>query len=235
MRLPLQPNREGRRVLEPGAPPWRAIRAFAVALLATMAVVGSGPPTGAVATMVASQDRTDFRDAASVTVSAARHASPTRLRIPAIAVDARLMELGLRKDRSLEVPPDAATSGWFNGGPRPGQMGPAIIAAHVHWNGRPGVFAHLGALRYDDRIIVARSDGSSAVFRVTRVSRFAKSRFPTNLVYGNIDHAGLRLITCDGFDYSHHRYLDNVVVFAMLITIRPAADRPIRRVSLIGR
>lgn len=145
------------------------------------------------------------------------------LRIPAIDVDSPLMRLGLRYDGSLQVPPDAFTSGWYTGGPRPGRLGPAVIAAHVHWDGRWGVFQHLADLRYGDRIMVDRRDGSTATFRVTRVSRFAKANFPTKLVYGNIDHAGLRLITCEGFSATEHAYLDNVVVFAMLIsTQRPA-------------
>jgi sortase (surface protein transpeptidase) len=151
---------------------------------------------------------------------ASRVPAPERLRIPAIHVNAPFMRLGLQHDGSLEVPPNASSVGWFIGGPNPGQMGPAIVAAHVHWNGRPGVFANLGRLQYDDRIIVTRKDGSSAIFRVTRVSRFTKSHFPTNLVYGNIGHRGLRLITCDGFDISSHAYLENVVVFAMLVALR---------------
>jgi hypothetical protein len=70
---------------------------------------------------------------------------------------------------------------------------------------------------------VTRADGRTVVFTVDRVARFSKSRFPTQAVYGAIDHAGLRLITCGGtYDESEHRYLDNVVVFARLETVRRA-------------
>ena len=131
-----------------------------------------------------------------------------------------MITLGLRWDGSLAVPPNAYSSGWFTGSPTPGQRGPAIVTGHVHWNGRAGVFTDLSRLRFDDRIIVDRQDGSTAVFRVTRVSRFTKASFPTALVYGDIDHVGLRLITCDGFDPAKHAYLDNVVVFAMLVALR---------------
>jgi hypothetical protein len=96
-----------------------------------------------------------------------------------------------------------------------------VIAGHVTWNGVPGVFYRLGTLRRGDRVAVTRDDGMTAVFAVDRVARFAKSRFPTRTVYGAIDHAGLRLITCGGtYDKSEHRYLDNVVVFARLETVR---------------
>jgi LPXTG-site transpeptidase (sortase) family protein len=102
-------------------------------------------------------------------------------------------------------------------------LGPAVIAAHVHWNGRWGVFEHLADLNYGDRISIDRRDGSTVAYRVTRVSRFKKTSFPTNLVYGNINHVGLRLITCDGFSLSRHAYLDNVVVFAVLIPPKGSA------------
>jgi LPXTG-site transpeptidase (sortase) family protein len=134
-----------------------------------------------------------------------------------------MMPLSLQRDGSLQVPPDRFRSGWYAGGPRPGELGPAVIAAHVHWDGRWGAFEHLADLDYGDRILVERGDHRVAVFRVTRVSTFKKSNFPTNLVYGNIDHAGLRLITCDGFSASKHAYVDNVVVFAVLVPPPPSA------------
>ncbi|MEX1163483.1 MAG: hypothetical protein WEB03_07875, partial [Nitriliruptor sp.] len=60
-------------------------------------------------------------------------------------------------------------------------------------------------------------DGSTARFVVTRVERFAKTEFPTAEVYGDLDHAGLRLITCGGdFDRERRTYEDNHVIFAEL-------------------
>jgi hypothetical protein len=76
-------------------------------------------------------------------------------------------------------------------------------------------------MRRGDQVSITRKDGKTAVFTVTRVAQFSKSRFPTRAVYGPIDHAGLRLITCGGtYDRSRSRYLDNVVVFAKLQAVR---------------
>ncbi len=120
----------------------------------------------------------------------------------------------------MEVP-DPPVAGWFSRGPAPGALGPATIAGHVTWNGAPAVFHRLGAMRRGDQVIVTRKDGKTAVFTVTRVAQFSKSRFPSRAVYGPIDHAGLRLITCGGtYDSARHRYLDNVVVFARLEAVR---------------
>ena len=143
--------------------------------------------------------------------------SPVRLQIGAIGVDSTLMDLGLRADGSMGVPPDAFPAGWYTGGPTPGELGPAIIAGHVDWNGQ-GVFYRLRDLKPGDQVTITRTDGSKPVFRVTRVSQFPKDQFPTKLVYGNIDHAGLRLITCGGSYNSRTRhYEDNLVAFADLV------------------
>jgi hypothetical protein len=54
---------------------------------------------------------------------------------------------------------------------------------------------------------------------VDRVDEYAKDEFPTDAVYGDLDHAGLRLITCGGeFDDDSGSYVDNVVVFATFVT-----------------
>ncbi|MCW2636914.1 MAG: secreted protein [Blastococcus sp.] len=143
---------------------------------------------------------------------------PVRLRIPSIGVDSDLMALGLRGDGSLEVPPEGFPAGWYTGAPTPGELGPAIIAGHVDWNGQPGVFYGLRDLKPGADVSVDRADGSTAVFRVRSVQRFPKDAFPTEAVYADIDHPGLRLITCGGsFDKEAHSYRDNLVAFAELL------------------
>lgn len=53
-------------------------------------------------------------------------------------------------------------------------------------------------MRQRDKIYVNRADGTVAVFEVERVTEYKKSALPTQDVYGNIDHTGLRLTTCGG-------------------------------------
>jgi sortase (surface protein transpeptidase) len=128
------------------------------------------------------------------------------------------MRLGALADGTMEVPPVGFPAGWYSNAPTPGELGPAILAGHVDWGGRPGVFYRLRDLKSGDKITVDRQDGSAAVFRVTRVEQFPKNDFPTGLVYGDIDHAGLRVITCGGaFDRRARSYESNIVVFADLV------------------
>ena len=142
---------------------------------------------------------------------------PLALQIPAIAVDTGLLQLGLLADGSMEVPPDGASAGWYDGAPTPGELGPAVIAGHVDWVTGPGVFYDLAGLAAGDEVRVTRTDGTVAVFVVTAVEEYAKDEFPTDRVYGDIDHAGLRLITCGGsWNAETRHYESNTVVFAEL-------------------
>jgi hypothetical protein len=146
---------------------------------------------------------------------------PLRLQVPSIGVDTELMELGLQQDGTMEVPPDGEIAGWYTEAPTPGELGPAVIAAHVDWNGEPGVFYELDELAPGDEVSVARQDDTTAIFVVTKVEQHPKDEFPTDAVYGDIDHAGLRLITCGGdFDERAGSYEDNVIAYARLAESR---------------
>ena len=143
---------------------------------------------------------------------------PVRVSIPALKVtDTAIIGLGQQADGAMQVPTDAKTVGWYTKAPTPGSLGPSVLAGHVDFHGRPGTFARLAGLRAGNEITIGRSDGSTAVFGVTKVERYAKDRFPSAAVYGPIDHAGLRLITCGGdFDSGAGHYQDNIVVYAVL-------------------
>jgi hypothetical protein len=143
--------------------------------------------------------------------------APKRVTVPALKVDTPVIGLGLQPDGVMQVPADAATVGWYTGAPAPGALGPAVLAGHVNFKGADGAFARLAELRPGDEVRVARQDGTTAVFAIIRVDRYPKDRFPTDAVYGSIDHAGLRLITCGGdFDDRTGHYVDNVIAYADL-------------------
>lgn len=147
-------------------------------------------------------------------------AAPATAEIPVIRVKSPLIKLGLRPNRSLEVPPDGpgAPAGWYSGSPSPGETGPAVLLGHVNaTGGGPGVFADLRALKNGAEIKVTREDGSTASFAVYRAAAYSKNSFPTLEVYGNTKASELRLITCDGYDAATGEFDDNYVVYAKLM------------------
>ncbi len=172
------------------------------------------PPTG------------NVPDSGAATPEAAEVAEPGSVSLPSIGVTSDLMRLGLNDDGTVQVPPLEADdrAGWYERGPAPGAIGPAVLLGHVDSaEFGPGVFFDLGALQAGDAVEVSRADGSVAEFVVDRVEVHPKAEFPTIDVYGNTDDAQLRLITCGGdFDSAVRSYEDNVVVFATLTGTRPA-------------
>ncbi len=144
--------------------------------------------------------------------------SPNRLRIPKVNIDTTFEKaLGLNEDKTVEVPVGYEQVGWYKFGPTPGELGPAVILGHVDSVDGPAVFWSLGQLTAGDEIFIDREDGSTARFVVTELKKVSQNDFPSQVVYGDIDHAGLRLITCSGtFNRGAQRYSHNLIVFAKL-------------------
>ena len=151
-------------------------------------------------------------------IGPARVARPVSLSIPVIGVHTRLVRLGLTAQGTLQVPASTSVAGWYTGGPRPGQVGSAVIAGHIDSYLGPGVFFRLRLLRPGDRVYVRQAGGTLAVFRVYAEHSYPKDRFPTQQVYGPAPDPELRLITCGGtFNPAIGSYLNNVVVYAAQI------------------
>jgi sortase (surface protein transpeptidase) len=147
---------------------------------------------------------------------------PVRVEIPSIGVSSPLVRLGLKRDRSMEVPGDFQVAGWFTGGPQPGQLGPAVIAGHVDSRTGPAVFYRLRDLRPGDQIRVVRADHRVVRFEVDALASYPKQALPTEAVYGATTAPVLRLITCAGsFDRSRRSYRDNLVVSATRVADGP--------------
>lgn len=123
--------------------------------------------------------------------------------------------LGLDGSGALSVPATAGGLGWWADGPRPGSDGAAVVVGHVDLGGRPGVFGRLAQAR--PGTVVSVMAGSEVVrYRVVSVQRYAKTAFPTDVVYRPTGAAELRLVTCGGrFDPRTGHYEDNVVVQAV--------------------
>lgn len=141
---------------------------------------------------------------------------PQRIRIPAIGVNAPIIPEGLDAEGRLESPPlsEPNLTGWYSGGPSPGELGPAVIEGHVDSKAGPSVFYKLGRLTAGANIEVIRKDGTRVVFRVDTVEQVDKDSFPTQKVYGGLDYSALRLITCGGaFDRAKGSYEDNIIVY----------------------
>ena len=153
-----------------------------------------------------------------------RRSLPVSIDIPAIGVKSKLLRLGVNSDGTIRVPslyPTPGQAAWYKYSATPGQIGVSVIEGHVDAHKGPGVFFRLGGLRPGDIVDVRLADGTTAVFRITGVRQYLKSKFPAKTIYAATRYSALRLITCGGnFDYRTGHYLSATVVFASLASAR---------------
>ena len=145
-------------------------------------------------------------------------ASGMSVDIQKIGVQSTLAPMGLNPDKTIQTPSldEVQQAGYFTEGPKPGDVGPAVIVGHINGKGKQGVFARLDELKAGDKVTVTR-DGKPLTFTVKRTQTVEKNKFPTAEVYSDTKDAELRLITCGGdLDRSAHSYKSNVIAFATL-------------------
>jgi sortase (surface protein transpeptidase) len=150
---------------------------------------------------------------------------PIRIAIPSIGVRAPVHRVGLAANGSIAVPSLAKhnETGWYDGGPSPGQVGPAIIVGHADTRTGPSVFHDLIKLQPGARVEVTLADRSVILFEVNSVEHFDKAQLPAERVYGDFSRPGLRLITCGGqWKGGGIGYSDNIIAFASLVSAREA-------------
>jgi len=149
--------------------------------------------------------------------SAAEHgvARPVRLTIESIDVAAApVIPVGIdAADESMEIPP-ADEVGWYRFGAKPGADGSAVLAAHIAYDGRDGVFRRLAELDEGSVVVIEFDDGSSQRWLVEQVTDYDKTELPDELFAVDGDPT-LALITCGGlFNPSLRSYESNTVAVA---------------------
>jgi sortase (surface protein transpeptidase) len=219
------------------APPLRSpgsLRARVAGVIGVLLIMGGGAAVGVAVSAQEHAPQPSLAAAGTIGLSAGQaqgsslqRSVPVSVDIPAIGVNSKLLHLGVSPDGMIQVPSlytEASEAAWYKYSATPGQIGASVIEGHLDSYRGPAVFFRLGALRPRDRVDVTLADGITAVFRVTSVRQYLKIRFPAKTIYAATGYAALRLITCGGvFDYATGHYLSSTVVFASLISSRPAA------------
>lgn len=192
-------------------------RYITVAVLTALATV-IFVTTLARATILAPQEEAATSTPPAISASAAPGDYPSRLRIPALSVNANIQETGLTKSGAMGTPTNFTDVAWYKGGPVPGQLGSAVIDGHVD-NGLslPGVFKYLGDIQVGNDIYVDTKDGRALHFVVTDIESYPYKSVPTDSIFDKTDMPRLNLITCEGhWVKSDRTYDERLVVYAEL-------------------
>ncbi|MEV4349269.1 class F sortase [Actinoplanes sp. NPDC049596] len=143
---------------------------------------------------------------------------PTRLRIPALELDAAVDAVGIDEATGdFAVPPSVDEVGWYRYGPGfAATAGSIVVAGHVDSAAEgEGAFFHLGRLDAGDTVTLTGPDGRERAFEVIARERYRKTAVPLEKYFARDGAPRLTLITCGGpFDPKTRHYRDNVVVTA---------------------
>lgn len=141
-----------------------------------------------------------------------RPAPPQRISIPAAGVDA-VVEPVAEHHGALRVP-HIGRAGWWDGGPRPGENGRAVLIGHLDTHHGPGLFARVPRLPPGTSLAVTDRRGDVHRYNVVGGAEVRKDRFPVDSVYGGADRPVLVLVTCGGPFVQGRGYRDNVLLYA---------------------
>lgn len=140
---------------------------------------------------------------------------PTRLTIPKSNVTASIISVGVTSDGAMDTPKGPNEVAWFNPGPRPGEVGSAVISGHYGWkNNIPAVFDTLHLLQKGDKVYIKDESGATVIFIVREVRTYDENADATNVFTSNDGKAHLNLITCGGvWNKDTKSYSERIVVF----------------------
>ena len=142
--------------------------------------------------------------------------SPIRLLVPKISVNAAIENVGVASDGSMDIPKGPNDVAWFQFGPRPGEVGSAVIAGHFGWkNNTPAVFDDIDTLKKGDLLVVEDDTGATTTFIVREIRLFDPKADAEEVFHSSDGKAHLNLVTCEGvWDTVSKSYSKRLVVFA---------------------
>ncbi|PPA70127.1 class F sortase [Jeotgalibacillus proteolyticus] len=144
--------------------------------------------------------------------------TPAAISIPALNIEAPIIEMGILDDGAMEVPENVDEVGWFKPGIKPGDVGNAVLAGHVDSYDGPAIFFELRSLEPGDEIIVTAEDGEALTFSVKALESYPTDGAPIKEIFGPSSSKGLNLITCTGsFNRETGQYPDRLVVYTELV------------------
>lgn len=147
-------------------------------------------------------------------------ALPLRLGIPRLGVDAPVIAVGLTGGFAMDVPQQPDQVGWYEYSSRPGMKGNAVLAGHLDWMGKPGVFRQLADVRPGDKVVVRGADGDAREYTVQWNKQWLMSAAPVGTIFEPVTDPALTLITCGGrWDARTQRY-------DMRVVVRATQERP---------
>jgi len=159
------------------------------------------------------ENNVDEAPSAPAPLSASTVGIPVHLIVPSINLDVPIVEVGIDNEGKMAVP-DGKTGvvGWYQYGVRPGEMGSAVMSAHVY-----AAFSILKNAKSGDDIYVRDDTGELLHFVVEETVVYPLEELSPEMLFNRNDGKRLTLITCAGVALlGTTRYDHRLVVSAVL-------------------
>lgn len=173
-----------------------------------MAQYGAGPQPQQTIASALSDSRTPPLNQGNVDI-------PVRIVIPKMGTNAPIELVGLTAEGAMDIPKAPNSTAWFSQGPRPGEVGSAVIAGHFGWrDGIPAVFDNLHTLQKGDRLYVEDGSGKIRTFVVRELRTYGEYENASDVFASYDGGSHLNLVTCQGvWNKTLRSYSKRLVVF----------------------
>lgn len=152
------------------------------------------------------------------TPAAIPSAPPVRLEITNINLDTTIYAAGLTSSGDMDISENPDQVAWYQLGPKPGEIGSAVIAGHYGWkDGHGSIFNNLNMLVKGDEVSVYDENGIKKTFVVQATQIYDPNADATKVFISTDKKAHLNLITCEGtWVNSKDSYSNRLVIFTDL-------------------
>lgn len=139
---------------------------------------------------------------------------PTQILIPAIGVNSYVVEVGVNALGEMDVPDGKTLNvGWYKYGTVPGEIGSAVMDAHVF-----AAFKKLKNAQIGNRIYVVNGRGEIKEFKIVSSKVYPRAQVPMETIFTDASGTYLNLITCEGrYSIRDATYTHRRVVYAELV------------------
>ena len=119
---------------------------------------------------------------------------PNKVVIPSINLNSTVLSLGKSSDGNMAVPSGKTNNvGWYKDGTIPGDIGSAVLDAHVF-----AAFSNLKKIKTGDDIYIINNQNQKLHFIVTSTKTYPIKTLTSETLFGQDGTRKLNLITCAG-------------------------------------
>jgi hypothetical protein len=146
-----------------------------------------------------------------------KSAEPRYVRIPALAVKARIQQVNLDPTIGLQLPPNIFDVGWYGQSAKPADTGTMVMSVQTRGITVDSYFEEISAMQVGSFIEIEQGNGRRTLFKMTGTSAIAQGKFNIADVTKSVDSQkqGLNIVVYSPVGERGNRYEPLLIVHAV--------------------